>query len=57
MRKMFLRFQIYFAFLTKYFILASLDPNYSMAVDNQSKQMLLNVFYVLINEFERKKNN
>ena len=46
---------MYFTFFTKYFILASLDPNYSIAVDNQSKPMLLNVFYILINAFEHKK--
>jgi hypothetical protein len=52
---MFLRFQMYFAFLTRYFILASLNPNYLMSVDNQSIQMLLKVFYILINAFEQTK--
>jgi hypothetical protein len=49
---MFPHIQMYFSFFTKYFILASLDPNYLMAVDNESKPMLRNFFYILINEFE-----
>ncbi len=40
-----------FIFISAHFY----NPNYSMAVDNQSKQMLLNVFYILINAFEQTK--